>query len=65
MLVITSICACTDVSNFKYKSVKILLLQLGSELPNLVEKIPIHSEDMNKMQTEFWRSAMYIPHIVT
>ena len=34
----TVICAWADVSNFKYRSVKILLLKLGSELPNLVKK---------------------------
>ena len=37
-----------DVSNFTYRSVKILLLELGSELPNLVKKF-----------TEFPRSGMH------
>ena len=29
------------------------LLKLGSELQNLIKKIPIRSEDIKKMQTEF------------
>ena len=35
-----------------------LLLKLRSKLPNLVKKIPIFSEDMDKMQTEFRRSEI-------
>ena len=33
-------------------------LKLGSELQNLVKKIPIRYEDINKIQTEFPRSGM-------
>ena len=35
---ITAICVCTLISNFKYRSVKMFLLKIGSELPNLVKK---------------------------
>ena len=31
-------CACADVLDFKYKNLKIFLLQLGSELQNLIKK---------------------------
>ena len=36
-----------------------LLLKLGSELKNLIKKIPIRSENINKMQTAFLRSGMH------
>ena len=51
------ICGCGDVSNLKYTSVKMLLLRLGLGLPSLVKKIPIHSEEMGKIQTQFPRSG--------
>ena len=51
-------CACADVLNFKYRDIKIFLLKLGSELQNLIKKIPTHSEDTNKIQTAFPRSGM-------
>ena len=38
-----------------------LLLKLRSELANSVKKILIHSEDMDKIQTEFPRSGMHTP----
>ena len=34
-------------------------LKLGSELQNLVKEIPIHYEDINKIQTEFPRSGIF------
>ena len=49
-----------DISNIKYKSVKMLLLKVGSELANLVK-----SSDpfwrYGKMQTEFPWSGMHPP----
>ena len=35
---ITANYACPDVSDFKYRSVKMIPLKLGSELPNLFKK---------------------------
>ena len=51
-------CACADVLNFKYRDLKMFLLKLGSELQNLIKKIPTNSEDINKIQTAFPRSGM-------
>ena len=31
-------CACADVSDFKYRDVKLFLLKLGAKLQNLVKK---------------------------
>ena len=33
-----TICTCADVLNFKYRGVKILVLKLEAELPNLVKQ---------------------------
>ena len=44
-------CACADIFIFKYRNAEIFLLKLGSAKFN--QKIPIRSEDINKMQTEF------------
>ena len=42
-------CACADVSNFKYRDVKMFLLKLGSELPNL----DIKFQPVLKIQTKY------------
>ena len=44
--------------NFKYRGVKMFLFKLASQLLNLVKKIILHSENINKMQTEFPRSGI-------
>ena len=35
------------------------LLKLGSELQNLIQKIPLRSENINKIQTAFPRSGTH------
>ena len=32
-------CACADVSNFKYRNLKMFLVKLESELQNLIKKL--------------------------
>ena len=54
-------CACADVLNFKYRDLKMFLLKLGSELQKFTLKIPIRSDDINKMQTAFAQSGIFPP----
>ena len=51
--------AWTDVLDFKHRGAKMFLLKPVSQLLNFAKKIPLYSENMNKMQTEFWQSGIF------
>ena len=50
-------CACANVSDFKYRDVKIFLVKISKYVKiraiKFGLKIPIHYKDLNKTQTEF------------
>ena len=51
-------CTWVDVLNFKYRDLKMFLLELGSELQNLIKKFESVLKK-NKMQTSFPRSGIF------
>ena len=51
-------CTRVDVLNFKYRDLKMFLLELGSELQNLIEKFESVLKE-NKMQISFPRSGIF------
>ena len=57
---LTAICACADISNLNYSSVKMLLLKTWIRAAKFSLKISISSEDTQEMQTEFQQSGKHI-----